>query len=114
MATKHKLVTFLEIGSRDEGAEIEVEIAFTYLRGGKPTRDDPGWGPEIEFISAAPLCNGRPAPFLQYAAMQQESLDDLAREWLESAEGQAAAREEVAAEIDDARAFRAAMRRDVQ
>jgi len=112
MTTKHKLRAFLQHGDPDLGAEIEAEIAFTFMPGGKPGYDDPGWAAEIEFVSAAPLCNGKPAPFLYHAAMQQESLNDLAREWLESDEGRAAALEEVAAELQEARAFIAEIRRE--
>lgn len=112
MTTKHKLRAFLPQGDPDIGAEIECEIAFSYVGGAKPTRDDPGWSAEIEFISAAPLCNGKPAPFLDYAAHQQESLNDLAAAWLESDEGHMAALEEWAAELQEARVFIAALRRD--
>ena len=116
MTTRHKLVAFLPIGDPDRGEEIETEIAFTFLPGGKPSFDDPGFGPEIEFLSAAPLCNGKPAPFFYNSAMQRDiqnaSLDDLARDWLESDVGRAAALEEVAAELQEARVFIAALRKD--
>jgi len=107
MTTKHKLVATIPHGPKDLGAEIECAIAFSFLPGGKPSSDDPGWGPEIEFISAAPI-----RPFLEYEAMQQESLDELAAEWLASDEGQAAAVEEVAAELQEARVFIAEIRRE--
>lgn len=113
MTTKHKLVAFLPMGDPDLGCEIECEIAFTFLPGGKPTRDDPGSAAEIDLISAAPLSNGKPSPFEGvFADMEQGSLDDLARWWLESVEGQAAAMAEVLAELEDARAFIAELRRE--
>ncbi len=116
MTTRHKLRATLPHGPKDLGAEIEAEIAFTFLPGGKPSFDDPGWGHEIELIDAALLDShgkrvpwANPRPFSDYS---QAWLNELAREWLESDEGRAAALEEVAAELQEARVFIAALRRE--
>lgn len=97
MATKHKLRATIPQGDPDLGAEIEVEIAFTYYqgrmahytaqwKGGYPHPDE---ADEIDFISAAPFCNGKPSPFDgAFADLEQEWLNDLAQDWLESDEGQ--------------------------
>jgi hypothetical protein len=97
MTTKHKLRAFLPVGDRDLGAEIEAELAFSFTPGSADYYNrrigtwEQGWGEEIELISAEPYCNGKPAPFLDYAAFQQDSLNELAAQWLESDVGRAAA-----------------------
>lgn len=116
MSTKHKLRTVL---SFEGDPEIEVEIAFTFLRGA-PERGPNYWSggqpadpDEIEFIGAARLFNGKPEPFCgPSAALAQEWLDDIASHWLETDEGQAEAIEAVADDDDAAREYAAEMRRD--
>jgi hypothetical protein len=118
MSTRRKLVTTIGYGDPDLGAEIEVEIAFehtpgapeqgpSYASGGQPA--DPA---EIEFVSARHMVNGKPAPFLVFPEMQQEWLDDLARDWLESDEGESAAYEAVADDDERGREYAAEMRSD--
>lgn len=51
----------------------------SYASGGQPADPD-----EIEFISVAPLCNGKPSPYYgAFAQMDQQSLDAIAEAWLE-------------------------------
>ena len=106
----HKLMATIPHGDPDLGAEIECQITFSYTRG-RPAvmylrNGDPGYPAdpdEIEFMSAAPYCNGKPSPFLDYADMQQATLDDLARDWLESEYGVSEAMATVDADDDEAR-----------
>ena len=118
MSTTHKLIACIPHGDPDLGAEIECEIAFTYLKGapeqgpsyysgGQPADPD-----EIEFVSARPFCTGKPSPFLDYADMQQATLDDLARDWLESEYGVSEAMATVAADDDEARERAAELKAD--
>ena len=113
----HKLMATLPHGDPDLGAEIECQITFSYTRGAPPIiypadNADPGWPDEIEFVSAAPYCNGKPSPFLDYADMQQATLDDLARDWLESEYGVSEAMATVAADDDEARERAAELKAD--
>lgn len=121
MSTKHKLRATIPCGDPDLGAEVEVEIAFTYhqgrmahhtaqWKGGYPHPDE---ADEIEFLDAARLCNGKPAPFYgAFADMEKASLNDLAEAWLESDEGQREAFEAVADDDERAREYAAEMRAD--
>ena len=119
MSTTHKLMACIPHGDPDLGAEIECEITFTYSPG-RPAvmylrNGDPGYPAdpdEIEFLSAAPYCNGKPSPFLDYADMQQATLDDLARDWLESEYGVSEAMATVAADDDEARERAAELKAD--
>ena len=115
----HKLMATIPHGDPDLGAEIECEITFTYSPG-RPAvmylrNGDPGYPAdpdEIEFLSAAPYCNGKPSPFLDYADMQHDTLDDLARAWLESEDGVSEAMATVDADDDAARDYAAELRAD--
>lgn len=120
MATKHKLRATIPHGPKDMGAELDCEIAFTYhsgrmahmtaqWKGGYPHPDE---ADEIEFIDAAPIICGKPAPFPK--PFERLWLNQLAEDWLYTDEGQAAAMAEVLAEAEDARAFIAESRRDAR
>jgi hypothetical protein len=119
MATKHKLVATIPCGDPDLGAEVEAEIAFTFLRGSSDYYNragghwEQGWGAEIEFLDAARLCNGKPAPFDgAFADLETAWLNDLADAWLETEEGVAEAMATVDADYDEAREFAAELRAD--
>lgn len=89
--TRHTLHTCLPYGDPDLGAEVELRITFTclfgapaqgpsYYSGGQPADPD-----EIEFVSCVKMCNGKPCPpNHSFGDMEQASLDDMAREYLES------------------------------
>ena len=118
MSTEHKLRTTLSHGDPDIGAEIDVEIIFNYTSG-RPAvmylrNGDPGYPAdpdEIEFIKVTPLCNGKPSPFVgAFADLQQESLNDLAHNWLESEDGVSEAMSAVDADMDSAREYAAELR----
>lgn len=120
MATKHKLIATIPHGDPDIGAEVECEITFNYTPG-RPAvmylqNGDPGYPAdpsEIEFISAAPFCNGKPSPFYgAFADLEQASLNDLAEAWLYSDDGEEAAMQEVSGAAEDAAEYRAEMRRE--
>lgn len=92
--SQHKTIQTLPVGDPDLGAEVEVEITFSFLQGapeqgpsyasgGQPADPD-----EVELVKAVRLCNGKPAPFDgAFADLEQGQLDDLATTWLESDEG---------------------------
>jgi hypothetical protein len=108
MTTRHKLRACLSHGPKDIGAEVDVELAFTFLAGSPASQEDSGWPGELEFIDAAPL-----RPFDgAFADLERKWLTELAEEWFWSDEGQAAAMEEVLAELQEARVFIAALRRE--
>jgi hypothetical protein len=118
--SRHKLRATIPHGPSDEGAEIEVEIAFNYTRG-RPAvmhlrNGDPGYpaGPdEVEFLDAAPLCNGKPSPFHgAFADLERQWLNDLAEAWLNSNEGQNEAFLTVADDDERAREYAAELRRE--
>lgn len=109
MSTKHKMVVTLPHGDPDIGAEIECEIAFTFYPG-SPARyitGDPPEPPSVEFVSAKPV-----RPFHTFPDLEQQWLDDLAQDWLESDVGQAEAFATVRADDEAAREYAAEMRAD--
>lgn len=116
-ATKHRLIATIPCGDPDLGAEVEVEITFTFLKGSADYYNragghwEQGWGAEIEFESAKHLVNGKPAPFLMFPDLEQAWLDDLARDWLESDDGQDEAYGQWASDDERAREYAAEMRR---
>jgi len=115
-STTHKLVAVIPHGDPDIGAEVECEIKFSFLKGapeqgpsyasgGQPADPD-----EIEFISATPLCNGKPSPYYgAFADLEQQSLDNLAEDWLLE-DGFADACEVAASDDEDAREYAAECR----
>ncbi len=114
--TQHKLVATVGMGDPDIGAEVEVEIVFSFTPGqpavmyGTPQPADDA---EIEFISATPLCNGKPSPYSgAYADMEQSSLDALAEAWLLEGDGFAEALEVAASDEADAREYAADLKAD--
>jgi len=111
MTTRHKLRATLAHGPKDMGAEIDVEIAFSFLAGSPASQEDSGWPGEFDFLDVAPLdSHDEPVPFSH--RHEREWLYDLASQWFYSDAGQAAAFEEVAAELQEARVFVAALRRE--
>lgn len=88
MATTHTLRATIPHGDPDIGAEVDVDITYTYRRGSPDTYDksrggpggwDPGYPPEVEFVSAKPM-----SPYYgAFADMEQQHLDELARNWLD-------------------------------
>jgi hypothetical protein len=120
MATKHKLRTFIPVGDPDEGAEVEVEIAFNFIRG-RPAvyylrNGDPGYPAdpaEIEFIGVARLCNGKPAPYGGLNGKNEQTwLEGIAEDWFYSDEGEQAAFEAVQDDDEAAREYAAEAKRD--
>lgn len=121
MSTKHKLLATIPVGDPDLGAEQECEIVFTFLKGapeqgpsyasgGQPADPD-----EIEFVGARPIIDGKPSIYSgAFADMQMETLGELARDWLESEDGQAAAYEAVRDDDDAAREYAAEMRAEMR
>ena len=123
MTTTHKLIATIPCGDPDLGAEIETEITFTYLKGapeqgpsyysgGQPADPD-----EIEFVSVLRLVDTKPAPFNgAFADLEQDRLEMLALNWLETDEGQELACLAVEDDDNDARERaaedRAEMRRE--
>lgn len=116
--TLHKMVAVIPHGDPDLGAEVECEIKFSFLKGapeqgpsyasgGQPADPD-----EIEFISATPLCNGKPSPYYgAFADLEQQSLDGLAEDWLLD-DGFADACEVAASDDEDAREYARELRAD--
>lgn len=91
MGTQHK-IDAVWVQDADLGAEIEVEITFTYLRGMPETGPtyasggEPATAPEVDFISAkANIGMGD-----TFDDMRQKFLNDWASDWLQD-EGFAAA-----------------------
>jgi len=122
MSTKHKLRATIPCGPADLGAEVDVEVTFTYLKGapeqgpsyysgGQPADPD-----EIELVKATPLAaNGKPAPYYgAFADMEQASLDDLVRDWLETDDGITAAMDAVEADMEAGREFRDELRAEMR
>jgi hypothetical protein len=117
--TRHTLHTCLPYGDPDLGAEVELRITFTclfgapaqgpsYYSGGQPADPD-----EIEFVSCVKMCNGKPSPpNHSFADMEQASLDDMAREYLESDDGHCEALEVAASDAEAAREYAAELRAD--
>ena len=91
----HEIDAVIPVGDPDLGAAIEARITFTfhdrvaeqgasYASGGQPAE-----GAVAEWGGAAPLDNGKPAPYAgHFADLEQSSLDSIASAWLESDEGQ--------------------------
>lgn len=105
MSTRHKMRATIPLD--DSGAdEIEVEIAFTYLKGapeqgpsyasgGQPADPD-----EIDLVSATPTQDGK---YYAAGAENLEWLHDFARAWLETEDGVSEAMATVDSDIDEAR-----------
>lgn len=113
--TQHKLIAVIPHGDPDIGAEVECEITFTFTPG-VPVRmygtPQPAEDATIDFVSAAPIINGKPSSYGgAYADMEQSSLDAIAFDWLED-EGLVEAFEVVAADDADAREYAAELRAD--
>ena len=108
MSSTHTIDASIPVGDPDLGAAIEARITYTfhgrvaeqgptYASGGQPAE-----GAVAEWMSAAPLDNGQPAPYAgHFAELEQSSLDSIASEWLESDEGQCQAIEQA---LDDLQA----------
>lgn len=102
MTTKHKITTELQYRfpinheGEYESAYPEVEVAFSMLPGSPQTHDDPGCGPELEFISARIIKSDGVDP-------DADDLAELAEEWLDG-EGRDAAIEIANQDISAARA----------
>ena len=104
----HTIDATIAVGDPDLGAAIEARITFTYhsrvaeqgpsyTSGGQPAE-----GAVAEWMSAAPLDNGQPAPYAgHFAELEQSSLNSIASAWLEGDEGQAQAIEQA---LDDLQA----------
>tara|TARA_R110000868_G_scaffold399585_1_gene673432 strand:+ start:9182 stop:9454 length:273 start_codon:yes stop_codon:yes gene_type:complete len=90
MRTTHKLDAIIEIGGREYP---ECEITFTYLRGAKASWDDPGWSPELDFVSAK----------WTEGAAEGVDLDDMAIAFLQSDDGYNLALNAVARELAECR-----------
>ena len=101
----HTIDATIAVGDPDLGAAIDCRITYTfhdrvaeqgasYASGGQPAE-----GAVAEWMSAAPLDNGQPAPYAgHFADLEQSTLNAIASEWLESDEGQCQAIEQA---LDD-------------
>ena len=108
MSSTHTIDATIAVGDPDLGAAIEARITYTfhgrvaeqgptYASGGQPAE-----GAVAEWMSAAPLDNGQPAPYGgHFKDLEQSSLDSIASAWLEGEEGQAQAIEQA---LDDLQA----------
>ncbi len=108
MSSTHTIDASIPVGDPDLGAAIEARITYTfhgrvaeqgptYASGGQPAE-----GAVAEWMSAAPLDNGQPAPYAgHFAELEQSSLNSIASAWLEGDEGQAQAIEQA---LDDLQA----------
>jgi hypothetical protein len=121
MSTKHKLRATIPHGDPDLGMEIDVEIAFTYLRGSPDYYNkagghwEQGWGAEIELVNAVPMVNGKLSPgYSAWTIFERETLNDLAQCWLDSDEGRAEALEAVQDDDEAAREYAAEAKRDAR
>jgi hypothetical protein len=116
--TKHKMRATIPHGDPDIGAEVDVEITFTYLPGAAPIiypadNADPGYPAEIGFVGVSPISNGKPfAYYGAFADLEQEALENLARDWLEGDDGLAEAFAVVRDDDEAAREYHAELRRD--
>ena len=105
MSSTHTIDATIAVGDPDLGAAIDCRITYTfhdrvaeqgasYASGGQPAE-----GAVAEWMSAAPLDNGQPAPYAgHFADLEQSTLNAIASEWLESDEGQCQAIEQA---LDD-------------
>lgn len=96
--SKHKIDACLGMGDPDLGAEVELRIAYTFLKGapeqgptyasgGQPADPD-----EIEFVSCIRVIDGKERPTSGvFGHLEQSSLDALAEAWLLGDEGRAQA-----------------------
>ena len=99
--TTHSMLVTIPHGDPDIGAELDAMVTFTYRPGSPDTYDsarggpggwDPGYPPEVEFISAERYCNGQPAPYYgAFSDLDFANLQDIARDWLEGDDGTAQA-----------------------
>ena len=121
----HTIDATIPVSDPDLGAAIDCRITYTfhgrvaeqgptYASGGQPAE-----GAVAEWMSAAPLDNGQPAPYAgHFAELEQSSLDSIASAWLEGDEGQAQAIEQALDDLqaaeDDADERRAEDRRDAR
>jgi hypothetical protein len=82
----------------------EYTITFTYLPGWAGDRDDPGYGPEIEFVSIDPPA----ADIGAFTDLAQADLIDWAKSWLDenAAECAEIAEQDSQPDPDDARQAR--------
>jgi hypothetical protein len=121
MSTTHKLLATIPHGDPDLGAECEAMITFTFRKGSPDYWNksgghwEQGWDAEIEFHSAAPYCNGKPAPFQASTVevrLLQAWLGDLAEDWLATDDGLAKAFDKVRDDDDAAREYAAELRAD--
>jgi hypothetical protein len=59
--------------------DIEYEITFTFLPGAAATFDDPGYGPEIDFVSISPDAGDHGG----FTDLAQRDLVEWAEDWLD-------------------------------
>ena len=82
-ATQHKMPA-IWVQDADMGAELEVEITFTYLPGSAPRMwghdgGDPGYSAEVEFISAK-----RVGATNYEDALMQGAINDWAQNYIDN------------------------------
>lgn len=109
----HTLHATISHGDRDLGAEIDLEITFSFTPGAGATGPsyasggDPDRAAEVEFVS----CKG-PLAGDAFDDLRQQSFDHIAEQYLESDDGYADALRQVADDEDASREYFADMRAD--
>jgi hypothetical protein len=105
--TTHTIDACIGIGDPDLGAECDLRITYTFLKGapeqgpsyysgGQPADPD-----EIEFVKCVQIVNGKESPRSgAFADLEQDSLDAIAHAWLEGDEGTAQATEQAHSDHD--------------
>jgi hypothetical protein len=117
--SKHTLIATIPCGDPDLGAEVEAKITFGFVKGSRDYWNrahgtwEQGYGPEVSFEKAEPYCNGRPHPYHgAFADLEQDHLNDLCIDWLESDGGYAEALEKVDLDNEAAQEYAAELRRE--
>ena len=101
--SKHTLTTTVELPN---GGEVDVEIKFSYSKGGEATLDCPAWEPEVEYIGVKQIGPGR--------LVSAATLEVPAEAWFNTQDGREAALEAVACDDDWAREQAAEMKREMR
>jgi hypothetical protein len=59
--------------------DVDYEITFTYRPGAPDTFDEPGYGPEVDFVSISPGAGDHGA----FTDLAQKDLEEWAADWLD-------------------------------
>ena len=117
--SRHTIDTCLGMGDPDLGAEADLRITYTFIKGapeqgptyasgGQPADPD-----EIEFVSCVQMIDGKEHPTSgMFGHLEQSSLDAIAEAWLLGDEGHGQAVENALDDLAGQREQAAEMRAD--